>query len=67
LCREAQEEEEMKKLRKGKPKIQSLFAPFKQELKNVTYEGTQSQMTNITDDHSISLQEVPHTTSHFHT
>lgn len=37
--REAQEEAEMQKLRKGKPKIQSLFAPYKQELKNVTYEG----------------------------
>jgi pre-mRNA-processing factor 6 len=28
----------MKKMRKNKPKIQSLFAPYKQELKNITYE-----------------------------
>lgn len=38
--REAKEQEEIKKMRKNKPKIQSLFAPYKQELKNITYEGT---------------------------
>lgn len=37
--REAKEKEEMKKMRKTTPKIQSLFAPYKQELKNITYEG----------------------------
>lgn len=55
--REAKEQEEIKKMRKNKPKIQSLFAPYKQELKNITYEGTRIHYYSLFSFTFLTLKE----------